>query len=233
MRTPLVVLTGAGISAESGVPTFRGPGGMWNEYRPEDLATPRAFAKDPTLVWRFYAWRREVIHGCQPNPGHRWLARLESETEFTLITQNVDGLHQQAGSKGVLELHGNIWRVRCTICRHRWENWDVPLEKLPPKCPACGSIGRPDVVWFGESLPADIYEQAVRRSRAAGTFVLVGTSAQVYPAAGLALVAKEAGAKLVEINTEPTPLSEIMDACYRGKASEMLPRWLSQEQESH
>jgi NAD-dependent deacetylase len=233
MRTPLVVLTGAGISAESGVPTFRGPGGMWNEYRPEDLATPQAFAKDPILVWRFYAWRREVIHGCQPNPGHRWLASLESETEFTLITQNVDGLHQQAGSKGVLELHGNIWRVRCTICRHRWEDSDVPLVKLPPECPACGSIGRPDVVWFGESLPADIYEQAVRRSRAAGTFVLVGTSAQVYPAAGLALVAKEAGAKLVEINTEPTPLSEIMDACYRGKASEMLPRWLSQEQESH
>ncbi|MFN2275192.1 MAG: Sir2 family NAD-dependent protein deacetylase, partial [Anaerolineales bacterium] len=152
MRTPLVVLTGAGISAESGVPTFRGPGGMWNEYRPEDLATPRAFAKDPTLVWRFYAWRREVIHGCQPNPGHRWLARLESETEFTLITQNVDGLHQQAGSKGVLELHGNIWRDRCMDCGHTVEDTVAVADAPLPRC-GCGGRMRPDVVWFGELLP--------------------------------------------------------------------------------
>ncbi|MEJ2013234.1 MAG: NAD-dependent deacylase [Anaerolineales bacterium] len=228
MKLPLVILTGAGISAESGVPTFRGAGGLWKNHRSEDLATPQAFARDPGLVWSFYAWRRELLQNCLPNKAHTLLAQLEEQFELTLITQNVDGLHQQAGSLHLIELHGNIWRLRCTNCERRWEDRRVPLRPSPPICEVCGAIARPDVVWFGERLPADTLNEAAQRAGEARTFAVIGTSAQVYPAAGLALLARQAGANLVEINPEPTPISKYADVCFRGNATEMVARWLNE-----
>jgi NAD-dependent deacetylase len=230
MKLPLVILTGAGISAESGVPTFRGQGGMWNNYRSRDLATPQAFNRDPELVWSFYSWRRELLHECQPNKAHSLLARLEQSIELTLITQNVDGLHQLAGSKHVIELHGNIWHLRCTKCERKWEDRQVPLGHFPPRCKKCGAIARPDVVWFGENLPVVALTEAMARAGDAMTFAVIGTSAQVYPAAGLALAAKRAGATLIEINRDPTPLSGYADVSYRGNATEMVDRWLNEAQ---
>ena len=158
---PVVVLTGAGISAESGVPTFRGEQGLWRSFRPQELATPEAFHHDPTLVWEWYDWRRSLINSCEPNEAHRALAEMESAlSDFCLITQNVDGLHQQTGSRTVLELHGNIWRTRCLGCDRVAEDHRVPLPELPPACSQCGALLRPDVVWFGESLPQDVLEAA-------------------------------------------------------------------------
>ncbi|MCS7283710.1 MAG: NAD-dependent deacylase [Anaerolineae bacterium] len=221
----IVALTGAGVSAESGVPTFRGPEGLWRTFRPEDLATPEAFARNPTLVWEWYDWRRRRIAACQPNPAHRVLAEMEATLpDFILITQNVDGLHQAAGSRKVLELHGNIWRVRCTRCGKVVEDRRVPLPEIPPHC-ACGGLLRPDVVWFGEPLPTDVLQQAWEAAKRCRCMLIIGTSALVQPAASLPVIAKQSGAYLVEVNVADTPLTSLADEVLRGPAGEVLPRW--------
>lgn len=222
----VVVLTGAGISAESGVPTFRGAGGLWRQHRPEDLATPEAFARGPRLVWEWYDWRRARVAKAEPNPGHLALAQLERRIpDFTLITQNVDGLHQRAGSRRVLKLHGDIWTLHCLGCGLEETNHDVPLQEIPPRC-SCGGLFRPGVVWFGEALPADVLRHAMEAAAHAQVFLVVGTSAVVQPAASLPLLAQQNGAKLVEVNLEETPLSAQADASFWGKAGELLPRLL-------
>ncbi len=215
----VVFLTGAGISAESGIPTFRGKSGLWNNYKPEDLATPTAFMRDPVLVWKWYDWRRGIVSKAKPNRAHILIAELEKEIDVIVITQNVDGLHQKAGSTRVLELHGNIWRVRCTACYDTYYNYEVPLREIPPRCVNCGGILRPDVVWFGEEIPANILEESFRISENCEVMVVVGTSGVVYPAAYLPFIAKRAGARLVEINPEDTPISSISDMKIREKAS--------------
>lgn len=223
---PIVVLTGAGVSAESGIPTFRGAGGLWRNYRATDLATPQAFACDPKLVWEFYDWRRGLMAACQPNPAHQTIAVMERAlSDFTLITQNIDGLHQRAGSRNVLTLHGDIWRVRCTGCDHRGEDHRVPLPEIPPRCARCGGVLRPDVVWFGEVLPRDVLEAAWAASARAALMLVVGTSAVVQPAASLPLLAKQNGATLIEVNPDETPLSPYVDETLRGPAGMVLSAW--------
>jgi len=220
----VAALTGADISAESGIPTFRGAGGLWRQFRPEDLATPEAFGRDPRLVWEWYDWRRKLIASAQPNPGHLALVELEkSKPQFTLITQNVDGLHERAGSRKVLKLHGDIWISRCTGCGRERRDDQGPLEELPPRCES-GSLLRPGVVWFGEALPAGVWREAEQATRSAEVFLVIGTSAVVHPAAGLVWLAQSAGAKVVEINPEETPLSSQLDRSLRGPAGELLPR---------
>ena len=225
----IAVLTGAGISAESGVPTFRGSGGLWRDYRAEDLATPHAFRREPEIVWEWYAWRRGLIGACRPNSAHLTLAKMEKHfDDLLLVTQNVDGLHGLAGSRKVVELHGNIWRLRCTRnCRPTWEDRRVPLPELPPRCPGCGSLARPDVVWFGEPMPTAPLESAYAAVRRCQLMLVVGTSAVVQPAASLPLLAKESGAYVVEINPQPTPLSSTVDEILRAPAAEALPKWWS------
>lgn len=221
------MLTGAGVSAESGVPTFRGAGGLWRQFRAEDLATPEAFARDPRLVWEWYDWRRQKIAPCRPNPAHQALAALEARTaDFLLITQNIDDLHRQAGSRRMVELHGNIWRARCVREGAVSELPEVPLREIPPRCP-CGALWRPDVVWFGEALPPGALEQAMRAAESCEVFLVVGTSALVQPAASLPVMAKGGGAAVIEINPEPTPISHMVDASLQGKAGEILPLLLA------
>lgn len=222
----MAVLTGAGISAESGVPTFRGAGGLWKDHKPEELATAEAFARDPRLVWEWYNWRREIIGKAAPNPGHKALVQLEiRKPRYTLITQNVDGLHDLAGSGKILKLHGDIWRMRCTTCGADFPNRRVPLPKIPPHC-ACGGLARPGVVWFGEPLPDGMIKEAEHAAAAAQVFLVVGTSAVVYPAASLIPYAKQAGAKVIEINTEATAVSATVDCALHGPAGELLPKLL-------
>ena len=217
------VLTGAGISAESGVPTFRGPDGLWRKYRAEELATPLAFARDPKLSWEWYDWRRQRLAGCLPNAGHKALVKLEqSVSDFTLVTQNVDGLHRRAGSLNVQELHGNIWRLRCTSCQHNGEDLRAPLPELPPRCD-CGSLLRPDVVWFGEVLPQEPFTRSLQAMSRSQVLLVVGTSSLVYPAASLPLVAKQAGATVIEVNKEETPLSRLADVTLLGPSASLLP----------
>ena len=219
----IAALTGAGISAESGVPTFRGQGGLWEQFRPEDLATPEAFARDPELVWRWYSWRRARIAEAKPNPGHLALAEIEKRSnQFTLITQNVDGLHQQAGSRSVLELHGSIWTLRCTRCIRKWPDRNILLT-MPPYC-ECGAIARPDVVWFGENLPSEIWRSAERAVQSCDILLVVGTSALVYPAAGLVPLARSHGAKIIQINTQATAVSGLIDYALTGPAGKILPQ---------
>jgi NAD-dependent deacetylase len=223
---PVTVLTGAGVSAESGVPTFRGEGGLWRNFRPEHLATPEAFHRDPALVWEWYEWRRGLIDSCTSNRAHETLAEMETALpDFTLITQNVDGLHQTAGSCNVLELHGNIWRVRCVGCERETEDYRVPLPEVPPRCSACGELLRPDVIWFGESLPTEVLEAAWAAAARCSLMLVIGTSAVVQPAASLPLVALRNGARLVEVNPAETPLSTHAHEILRGSAAEMLPKW--------
>jgi NAD-dependent deacetylase len=223
----LAVLTGAGISAESGVPTFRGSDGLWRNFRAEELATPGAFARDPKLVWEWYDWRRGKVAQTRPNAGHLALAELEqSKQDFTLITQNVDGLHDVAGSNHPLKLHGDIWELRCTSCSYRGVNRDVPLNEIPPRCD-CGALLRPNIVWFGESLPTDVLNQAWAGSEHADLFLVVGTSALVHPAATLPLVAKRSGARVVEINLEPTTISDQVDISLMGRSGELLPQLIN------
>ncbi len=219
----VVALTGAGVSAESGIPTFRGAGGLWKQFKPEDLATPQAFAKDPRLVWEWYDWRRVLIAQTEPNAGHRALASLESaKPNFTLITQNVDGLHERAGSRRVLKLHGDIWRLQCPSCGRDWPDRRTPLPKLPPHC-GCGSVARPGVVWFGEPL-GEVWAEAEHAAREADVLLVIGTSAGVYPAASLAQIARSAGARVIEINPDETPLSAHVDLSLRGRAGDLLPQ---------
>jgi NAD-dependent deacetylase len=221
---PVAVLTGAGISAESGVPTFRGEDGLWHHHRAEELATPQAFERDPTLVWEWYDWRRGLIAGCEPNAAHRTLAEMERACgEFTLITQNVDGLHGRAGNERLVELHGNIWHVRCTEEKSVRENREVPLGEVPPRCP-CGAVLRPHVVWFGESLDPTVLERAYTVAERCEVMIAVGTSAVVQPAASLPVIAKNAGAYFIEVNVQRTPLSPYADEVILGPAAEELPR---------
>jgi NAD-dependent deacetylase len=220
----IAVLTGAGISKESGLPTFRGAEGLWRQRRPEQLATPEAFARDPKTVWEWYDWRRSVVARAEPNPGHLALVELEKSTAgFALITQNVDGLHDRAGSRRLLKLHGDIWTVRCTGCGQESINRDVPLAQIPPPC-ACGALLRPGVVWFGESLPQQTLEESVAAAQRAQVFLVIGTSGVVQPAASLPLLAREAGARLIEVNPEETPLTPLADASFRSLSGELLPR---------
>jgi NAD-dependent deacetylase len=222
-RDPLVVLTGAGISAESGLATFRGPEGIWEGRNPMELASPEAFRTDPMTVWRFYDWRRQQALKAAPNPAHLALAAWEREhDDFTLITQNVDGLHERAGSRNVVRLHGSLWRLRCTAEGREFDDVREDLGPLPPRC-ECGGMLRPGVVWFGESLPAEAIERADRASRAARLVLVIGTSSLVYPAAALPQVAKSAGAYVVEINPEPTPLSAQVDERLAGPAGRIVP----------
>jgi NAD-dependent deacetylase len=226
LQEPILVLTGAGISAESGIPTFRGKDGLWKQYRAQDLATPQAFDKNPQLVWQFYDWRRQVISSCKPNPAHLILMKMEQVfSEFLILTQNVDGLHFQAGNKQVLELHGSIWALKCITCDHRWTDREVPLPELPPRCPSCNGLARPDVVWFGESLKPWIMKKAEEASRSSKTMLVIGTSALVQPANLLPLIAKGAGSHLIEFNLEPTSLSPYADGCHFGPAGKTLPLW--------
>lgn len=223
----VAVLTGAGISAESGVPTFRGTDGLWRAFSATDLATPEAFARDPALVWEWYRWRQGIIGRARPNAGHEALARLQGRLPgFALVTQNVDGLHQRAGSTGVIELHGSIWRARCA--HGCGVELDVPvagtgLEGAPPPVCPCGALLRPAVVWFGESLPVDGLDRAFRAAQSCDVCLVVGTSALVYPAAALPRVAASAGALVVEINVDETPLSPHAGLLLRGRAAELLP----------
>ena len=224
--TSLAVLTGAGISAESGIPTFRGAGGLWKNHKPEELATAEAFAKDPRLVWEWYNWRRELIAKAQPNAAHRALVELEKrKPRFTLITQNVDGLHGRAGSGKILKLHGDIWRMRCTSCGANWPDRRAPLPKLPPHC-ACGGVTRPGVVWFGEPMPEGMMKEAEHAVTSAQVLLVIGTSAVVYPAASLIPYAAKAGAKVIEINTDDTAATPTMNCALRGPAAELLPQLL-------
>ena len=224
--TRISVLTGAGISAESGIPTFRGPGGYWRNFKPEDLATSAAFTRDPRLVWEWYEERRHAIAQAQPNPAHHALAQLERRApHFTLVTQNVDGLHDRAGSSRILKLHGDIWTLRCTACQSLWSDLRVPLPQLPPRC-ACGGLARPGVVWFGESLPEGILEEASAAVAASHVFLVIGTSARVYPAAGLVPHAAASGARVIEINTGATDFTSQVECSLRGPAGTLLPQLL-------
>jgi NAD-dependent deacetylase len=217
------VLTGAGVSAESGVPTFRGPEGLWKRYRPEDLATPEAFARDPQLVWEWYAWRRERMASLAPNAAHHAIAALERRIpEFVLATQNVDGLHAVAGSRRMVELHGSLWRVSCLSCGDSREDRRVPLPRVPPLC-ACGGLLRPGVVWFGEALPEEALGSALAAAGVADLVLVVGTSSTVYPAAAIPRIARDSGAYVIEINVEITPLTPIAHVSFRGPAAKWLP----------
>ena len=220
----IVVLSGAGISAESGVPTFRdAQTGLWAKYDPQELATPEAFRRNPRLVWDWYAWRRDLISSVSPNPGHVALARMERlAPRLTVITQNIDSLHQQAGNRDVIELHGNLSRTKCLDEDRVVEQWEE-TEERPPRCPHCGGYLRPDVVWFGEVLPPLALHRAVEASRTADVFLTVGTSGIVYPAASLPLEAMEAGGLVVEINPDDTPLSHWMTHTFRGPSGIVLP----------
>jgi NAD-dependent deacetylase len=217
----IAVLTGAGISAESGVPTFRGPGGLWRNYRPEDLATPEAFARDPKLVWEWYMWRRSIVARAEPNAGHRALAELERRMGggFTLITQNVDGLHERAGSKKILKVHGDIWVSRCSGCRYQFLDKTAKFSEVPA-CPECGAMLRPGVVWFGEGLPRLVWEEAERAVHGSRVLIVAGTSAQVYPAAGL--IDRAPGAT-IEINVDETAYTPGVTVSLRGRCGELLP----------
>ena len=223
----VAVLTGAGISAESGVPTFRGDGGLWRNYQAQDLATLRAFHSDPKLVWEWYDWRRALIGASEPNAAHNTLVEMERHfADFALITQNVDGLHRLAGSQRVVELHGNLWRMRCMRnCQPAWEDRRTPLPDIPPHCPACGAVARPDVVWFGESLPENALDSAFVAAQRCRLMLVIGTSALVQPAASLPWVARQSGATVVEFNPQPTSLSAVVDEAIRQPAALGLPLW--------
>ena len=229
----VVVLTGSGISAESGIPTFRGTGGVWKQMRVEDFATPEGFDRDPLGVWNWYAARHEELDEARPNAAHVALAELERRVRrrggsFVLVTQNIDGLHQAAGSEDVLELHGSLRRARCEACPYETAMSSDRVEAAPA-CPRCGGRIRPAVVWFGEALPEDVYAAAVEAAGEADLFMSVGTSAVVYPAAGLIEWAISAGAKAIEVNLEATPITRRVDVAIHGKAGDVLPRLVGGE----
>ena len=222
----VTILTGAGVSAASGVPTFRGAGGLWRTYRAEDLATPAAFHRTPELVWQWYDWRRSSIAACRPNPAHEVLARLSKRSGVTLITQNVDGLHELAGAGDVIRLHGSIWRLRCALdCGEApasWEDRRTPLPELPPRCPGCGGYARPAVVWFGEALDNDVLDRSIRAT-ACDVYLSIGTSSLVQPAAGLVARARSRGAYTVEINPVATDAALYLDEAIALPAEVALP----------
>lgn len=222
-----VVLTGAGISAESGIPTFRDAmAGLWSEFRPEELASPEGFRKNPPKVWQWYAWRREKVLAVEPNPGHLAIAAWQERIEkLTVVTQNVDGLHQKAGSSPVLELHGALNQIKCS--QHQVpQSWPDPVPDSPPKCSICNEMMRPNVVWFGEMLPQDQFEQAQVETAHADLVLVIGTSGLVYPAASLPHIALQQGITIIEVNPEQTGLSEHASCFLQGPAASVLPQLL-------
>ncbi|HNY70205.1 MAG TPA: NAD-dependent deacylase [Syntrophorhabdus sp.] len=227
----LLVITGAGISAESGIPTFRGADGLWRNYRAEDLATLDAFERDPVTVWEWYDWRRGIIGRAEPNPGHLAIKDLEDMFEnFLLITQNVDGLHGRTGIRNIVEIHGNLWRTKCTREGKISMLMDVPLRSIPPRCD-CGAVLRPDVVWFGESIPSYALDLSFNVLEQCDTLIVVGTSGVVYPVASFPQTVKDNGGYVVEVNVEPTPISAIADASLYGNSGDILPmlvKWLKE-----
>lgn len=239
----ILILTGAGVSAESGVPTFRGPDGLWRKHRAEQLATPSAFQADPRLVWEWYGWRRERVGACRPNAAHTAIARLTLRNgEARLVTQNVDGLHElaleeaQSGSAASaaspIRLHGSLFQARCTVCEERTSDRrpiDAKSVASLPRCAKCSALLRPDVVWFGEGLDPQILRHSIELAEAAEVCLVVGTSGLVQPAASLPLVTRESGGVVVEVNTEPTPLTEIAVSSVRGPAGRILPSLLDGE----
>ena len=218
------MLTGAGVSAASGVPTVRGSGGLWRSFRAEDLATPEAFHKDPHLVWQWYDWRRTQLASCRPNAAHDVLARWSQREGFTLITQNVDGLHELAGARDVVRFHGSIWSLQCASgCGHSaWEDRRSPLPELPPRCPACDGLARPGVVWFGEQIDTGVLNRAVDATNC-DVYISIGTSSLVHPAAGLVARAKAHGAFTAEINPDRTDAAPYLDLAIPLAAEEALP----------
>lgn len=242
----VLFLTGAGVSAESGVPTFRGPGGLWRDHRPEDLATPQAFRRDPALVWEWYAWRQALVSACEPNAAHAALARrVRQDPGSRIVTQNVDGLHARAARAAAaeaeldvrerpLELHGSLFRVRCVGCdrvasvAQPVAPVDASRRRALPRCPECGSLLRPDVVWFGEPLPQGVIAEASRLATGADLCVVVGTSALVQPAASLPLLTLEAGGALLEVNPVATPLSSACEVALQGAAGILVPALTSE-----
>ena len=224
----ITFLTGAGISAECGIPTFRGEKGLWEKVDIEELATPQGFAKDPEKVWQWYDVRRARFGECKPNAAHETIMKLEKAGyDVVVITQNIDNLHNEAGSQNVIELHGNVWYVRCTRHCGFWEDRSVPLPEIPPRC-ACGSLLRPHVVWFGEMLDENILSQAFLRCSQTDLCFVVGTSGIVQPAAGMSDMAKAQGAYVVEVNLEQTPITYGADESHFGKAGEVLPQLLGE-----
>jgi NAD-dependent deacetylase len=219
----VVFFTGAGISAASGVPTYRGAGGVWKEYDYQRYACQTAFESDPERVWEFHNFRRQLVGACEPNGGHHAIAELERKhPHVVVLTQNIDGLHQLAGSERVHEVHGCLWRVRCDACGVVHEGRENPFSELQH---ACGSYWRPDITWFGDPMNVEVFERCVEEAAQADLLVSIGTSAVVYPAAQLPMIAKERGARLIEINPEETGLSGIYDVTLRGTASDMLQRF--------
>ncbi|HOE16941.1 MAG TPA: NAD-dependent deacylase [Syntrophorhabdaceae bacterium] len=219
----LLVITGAGISAESGIPTFRGDDGLWQNYRAEELATPWAFERDPVTVWKWYDWRRGIIGKAEPNPGHHAIKRLEEMFPgLFLITQNVDGLHGRTGIKNIIEIHGNLWRVRCSRDGRTSMLMDVPLKSIPPRC-ECGELLRPDVVWFGESILSDVLQMSYNAMSLCDTLMVVGTSGVVYPVASFPENVKGNGGFVIEVNLEPTPITNVADVSLFGKSGDILP----------
>jgi NAD-dependent deacetylase len=220
----LVVLTGAGVSAESGMPTFRGEDGFWKKYNAMDLATPEAFARDPKLVWEWYDYRRSILDEAGPNKAHEIIAEMEAHySTFQLITQNVDGLHRRSGNTKMIEIHGNLWHVKCKKCDYKGDFMEVPLETNPPEC-KCGGLLRPDVVWFGESLRSSDIDSAMDHLRSCDTALVIGTSGIVQPAASFPFIASEAGAKVIEVNLEPTPITTVSDFALHGKATVLMDK---------
>ena len=218
----IVFFTGAGISAESGIPVFRGKDGIWNKLKPEELANFDAFLRNPAMVWEWYEHRKKIIHESEPNPAHLAIAEMEKLFyEVTVVTQNIDNLHRRAGSKTIYELHGNIERNYCIKCR-TFYNEELEFSCGVPKC-KCGGLIRPDIVWFGEYLPEDQFNNSDEAAKECDVFIVVGTSAVVYPAASLIYSAKENGAYIIEINLEPTEISSFADESIMGKAGEILP----------
>ena len=222
----IVFVTGAGISQESGIPTFRGTDGLWRKYDPMQLATIDAFYDDPKLVWEWYEDRRKNILQAKPNPGHSAIAELEKYKEVTVLTQNIDGLHQRSGSTKVLELHGSIIRIKCSVCNFK-DNIPTSFDELPPKCSSCNNILRPDVVWFGESLPQDVWNQAIFEAESCDVMIIVGTSLVVSPANTLPVYAKQNNALLVEINPEETIMSSEMDLSLKMTSAKALPNLIT------
>ena len=220
----MFVLTGAGVSAESGIPTFRGADGLWRNYSAQELATPHAFQNDPALVWEWYHWRQGLILKASPNAAHYALTKLEAIFErFLLLTQNVDNMHRRAGSQKVLELHGNIFRTRCLSCGRKTEHTGIKgVQDDIPKC-SCGGLLRPDVVWFGEAIPQDTWQESLDFLRGTGVAMICGTSGVVWPAAAIPQLAMDHGIRTIEVNPEPTPVSSMVDVSIRAKAGVALP----------
>lgn len=220
----VAVITGAGMSRESGIPTFRGPDGLWKNFRPEQLATPEAFHRDPALVWEWYEWRRQIVLKAEPHAGHEVIAAMERYyPEFLLITQNVDGLHPRAGNRHMIEIHGSIHRARCSVCAHRFDLQPEPLKELPLRCPKCQELARPDVVWFGESYEEENLRRSIDFLSGADLVWIIGSSGMVSVPVYLAGHASNSGAVLVDLNPEAAEFSRYCDITIRGAAGQELP----------